>query len=431
MEFDADTLHEFLITAGLAPETALALHPGLPLAGQGVAQGTRAALARVLTCRVGAPRPPDSLLTAGSLDDWSAFLAAELTDATIKQAAVARIRAADAPLPAGAPYVIDALGREDARGVSRLFHVIYGDNYPVIDYYVPERLMALNRQRQVLTVVTRLPSGEIAGTGAFYRSSPPNPAVYEQGQLLVDHTYRNTSIAFRILKRLDEISHAMDAAEAFFGEAVCTHLVTQKTAQRQGYPECALELSLMPAGAYAREGAVGRVSCLICLRVDRDQPQALFLPECYREALTFLLSGFRLSREVRFDAADLPLAGSTVAERRIFDFAQVGRVQVSTIGRDLPELLDAVDAEARDQELAVVQVYLSAGAPGVAFATAELRQRGYVLGGLLPRWFGPDALMFQKLAQAPDFASVNLHSDRAKTLLGHIRADWDERHGQS
>ncbi|MYL82343.1 hypothetical protein GTA51_04220 [Desulfovibrio aerotolerans] len=425
MQFDADTMRELLVTAGLEAGAAAALVAGTPLAEQGVAATVTTALAALLSERFGAPQALPELLRSGALEDWCLFAQAHFDEETVKQAAVARILAAETELAAGEPYELDMLRREDAPGVARLFHAIYGDKYPVIDYYVPERLTALNHQRQVLTVVARLPTGEIAGTGAYYRSSPPNAAVYEQGQLLVDHHYRNTSIAFRILKRLEALSYAMDYAEAFFGEAVCTHLVTQKTGTKQGHVECALELSLMPSGAYEKEGAAGRVSCLMFFRVDRDTAQPLYLPECYRDTLTFILSGIALDRDVRFDGPDVPEADQSVVDSRTFDFAQVRRVQVATIGRDLPEHLDALDAEAKEQGLAVVQVYLATGAPGVAFAVGELRRRGYILGGLLPRWFGTDGLMLQKLAQTPDFAAVNLYTDRAKTLLAHIRAEWE------
>ncbi|MHC1788685.1 acyl carrier protein [Solidesulfovibrio sp.] len=434
MQFDTETMQQLLVTAGLAATQAEALAPDTPLTGQGVPPAVLDALAGILAERFGAPPAVADLSRSGSLDDWSRFAQSHFDAETVKQAALARIVADETALPTGSPYVLDMLRPEDAPGVNRLFHCIYGDKYPVIDYYVPERLLALNRQKQVLTVVARLATGEIAGQTAFYRSSPPNPAVYEQGQLLVDHAYRNTSIAFRLLKRLEELSHAMDYAEAFFGEAVCTHLVTQKTAVRQNYSVCALELSLMPSGAYAKEGAAGRVTCLVCMRVDRDQPQPLFLPECYREPLTAILSGFTLARDVRFDlpeTADVLQAEHSDLSCRTFDFAQVRRVQVATIGRDLPGRLDAIDAEATDQGLAVVQVYLSTGAPGVAFAVAELRRRGYILGGLLPRWFGPDGLMLQKLAVEPDYASVNLLTDQAKALLAHIRAERDAHHGRS
>ena len=425
MQLDVDTVRELLVTARLEASAAEALDSGASLAEQGVTATVTAALAGILAERFGAPQAPPELLQSGSLEDWSRFAQTQLDEKTVKQAAIARILAAETELPAGAAYELAMLRREDAPGVARLFHAIYGDKYPVIDYYVPERLTALNHQRQVLTVVARLPTGEIAGTGAYYRSSPPNAAVYEQGQLLVDHHYRNSSIAFRILKHLEALSYAMDYAEAFFGEAVCTPLITQKTGMKQGHVECALELSLMPSGAYEKEGAAGRVSCVVFFRVDRDTAQPLYLPECYRDTLTFILSGIALDRDVRFDAPDTPQAEQSVLDSRTFDFAQVKRVQVAAIGRDLPVHLNALDAEAKEQGLAVVQVYLATGAPGVAFAVSELRRRGYILGGLLPRWFGADGLMLQKLAQTPDFAAVNLYTDRGKTLLAHIRAEWE------
>jgi len=430
MLLDVDTLRELLVTAGLEPQEAVALRPDVPLDGQGVSSAVTAGLAAMLAERFGLPPAPQSLQGAGALDDWASFGKDRLDDEAVKRAAVARILAAERPLPEGSPYAIDMLRPEDAPGVARLFHIIYGDKYPVVDYYVPERLVALNRQRQVLTVVARLPTGEIAGQGAFYRSSPPNPGVYEQGQLLVDPQYRQTSMAFRILKRFDELSRSMDWAEGFFGEAVCTHLVTQKTAQKQGYPECGLELCLMPSGAYEKEGADGRVSCLVCLRVDRDRPGPLYLPECYREALEFVLSGYALDRDVHFAVSDSPQAAQTVLESRTFDFAQVARVQVAAIGQDFDRQLDAVDDMARRGNLAVVQVFLNTGAPGVAYAVNALRQRGYVLGGLFPLWFGPDGLMLQKLMVEPDFASINLHAERSKTILAYIRADWDQRNGR-
>ncbi len=431
MEFDAATLGEVLAAAGCGPDVAASLRSDLPLPDQGVPPAALAAFAALLAERFGAPPPPAPLLEQGSLDAWSAFLAAHLDDAAILRAAVARILADDKPLPLGEAYVLDRMQPRDALGVARLFHAIYDDKYPVADYYVPERLVALNRDKAVVTVVARLASGGIAGHGAFYRSSPPNPAVYEVGQVLVAPEYRQTSMAFRILSDLDARSRSMTFANAFFGETVCTHLVTQKTGHRQGYGSCGLELSLMPAGAYAKEGAAGRVSCLLQFRVDRDRRMPLFAPECCRAALEPILAELSLDRDVRFAVSDAPTASQTVLTSRVFDFAQVQRLQVTAIGRDFPDQAAAWDIQARSRGLAVVQVYLSAGEPGVAFAAEILRQRGYIFGGLAPLWFGPDALMFQWLAAPPDFTAINLLTDSAKALLAHIQAEWEQSRTQT
>ena len=429
MEFDADLLREFLLAAGSDPAAGVGLDPGAALGEQGISRESRAVLPVLLSEALGAPAPEARLVEQGSLDDWAAFLRENLDDATVKRAAIARIEAAMEPLPPNQAYAIDRMRPEDAPGVVRLFYTVYGDKYPVVDYFVPEQLTALNRRDAVLTLVARLPDGAIAGTGAFYRSSPPNPAVYEQGQLLVAREYRQGSIAFRMLKRLDELSHTMTRAQAFFGEAVCTHLVTQKTAVHQCHAVSGLELSLMPSGAYEKEGASGRVSCLLHFRVDRDQAQSLFLPESYRPVLTHILAGFHLDRDIRYAAEDVPSASRTVLTSRVFDFARVERVQVTTIGRDFARHVAQMVKRAVEQGLAVIQAYVSAGEPGVAFATEALNRHGFIFGGFTPLWFGADALLFQWLAEEPDFAAINLYTDQARILLGHIEADWQRHQG--
>jgi GNAT superfamily N-acetyltransferase len=429
MEFDADLLREFLVAAGSQPDAVVGLTSTAELGEQGISREILAVLPALLSDALGAPVPDARLVEQGSLDDWSAFLRDSLDDAAVKRAAVARIVAGRRPLPPDQPYVIDRMRFEDAPGVARLFHEIYGDKYPVVDYFVPEQLTALNRRNAVLTLVARQPSGAIAGTAAFYRSSPPNPAIYEQGQLLVAPEYRHTSIAFRLLKRLDEVSRSMTHAEAFFGEAVCSHLVTQKTSVRQNYAVCGLELSLMPAGTYEKEGTSGRMSCLLHFRVDRDRHLPLYLPEPYRPVLDHVLSGFRLDRDVRYAADDVPRASRTVLTSRVFDFAQVERVQVAALGLDFPRHVKEMVDRACGRRLAVLQVYVNAGEPGVAFATGVLNREGFILGGFAPLWFGPDALLFQWLAAPPDFAAINLLSDRAKILLDHVETDWRQHQG--
>jgi hypothetical protein len=430
MEVTVETLRTLLVQTGCDPAVAAAVRPDVPLAELGVGAGLAAAFARELEERFGAPIGDAAAPTPGSLQDWAAFLAAAVDDETAKRAAISRIKAGWREIPPGQSYELDMLRPEDAPGVAQLFYTIYGDTYPVIGYYIPEQLIELNRQGRVLTVVARLDSGIIAGQGAYFQSSPPNKAVFEQGQLLVAPEYRNSFMAYKILNRLDALSRTMDQAEAFFGEAVCTHLVTQKSVSKQGFSECGLELALMPAGTYEKEGASGRVSCLLAARVDRDRALPLFLPQCYRDVLERILSGFSLDRAVCFAAADEPVAAACVLESAVFDFAQVMRVQVATVGRNFPACLEELDAKARVDGLAVLQVYVNAGAPGVVFAVEALREKGFVFGGLLPRWFGTDGIMLQKLYVAPDFASVNLFSDLGKTIFSCVRADWDRSQGR-
>lgn len=324
----------------------------------------------------------------------------------------------------GRPYDIGPLRPGDGQGVAQLFYAIYGDRYPVKDYYDPQRIERSNAEGSLLTVVARLENGAVGGQGAYYQSSPPNKALFEFGQVMVAPEYRDTLMAAKIIREMDRLSRAMRQAQGFFGEAVCTHTVTQKLVYKQGYCECGLEVSLMPAGAYEKEGAgAQRVSCLLGARVDRDRPMPLCLPECYRGEMELILDGFHLERDIHFSSVDQPETATTALERRTFDFAQVERAQALTVGADFPEIAAALDREAAERGLAVLQVYVNAGAPGAAYAVEALRARGFFLGGLIPLWFGPDGILMQKLYVEPDFEAINLHSDKAKAIFERVRAD--------
>jgi len=69
-------------------------------------------------------------------------------------------------------------------------------------------------------------------------------------------------------------------------------------------------------------------------------------------------------------------------------------------------------------------VWLNLGSSWVGAAVNVLGDRGYFLGGLLPRWFGEDGLLMQKIMIDPDFESVQLYSDRAKQIFAMVKADW-------
>ena len=71
------------------------------------------------------------------------------------------------------------------------------------------------------------------------------------------------------------------------------------------------------------------------------------------------------------------------------------------------------------------QVWLKPGFPRVGAAVNMLREQGYFLGGLLPRWFDHDGLLMQKLFCPPDWEGIRLHTDRAKTILELVREDRD------
>lgn len=322
-------------------------------------------------------------------------------------------------------FVVDRFRPEDANGVARLVYAVYGDGYPVETYYIPERIIEANRDGRLYSVVARTPSGDIVGHEALYRSSPAFPGLYEVGQGLVLRDYRNSFAFFKMNRLLlQEVCHEA-GIDAFFGEAVCHHVATQKSSRIEGANECALEIDLMPADSYEREApGYGRVSCLILARSLRDREQTLFVPVPYRQAVDLVLPHLSLSRRVCTPETDWQHNRATVIQTSVFAGAGVQRSNISQIGADFSGHLDRIDIEGRALGVVVSQIFLNAGDPAIGVAVDVLRTRGYFLGGLVPRWFDSDGFLMQKLEIEPGFDKMVLHSDRSKALRDLVRADW-------
>lgn len=335
---------------------------------------------------------------------------------------------------------------EDAWSVARLVYAIYGGDYHFDFYYLPELFAAKLLQGDVLASVASTPSGEIVGYGAIFRSSAPCDKVFEIGQYLVAPPYRGSLAIVRIQScLLDTLLPATDI-DMLFGEAICSHRMTQKLGSLARFQETGLELSLMPATLYKQNGrprrskfksAPGnqektaaqdpvRASALIYFRPQRDARRPLYAPDCYAAEIEWILADMGLERELlvsqpspvsRLDQA------TTRMEQTFFDQVAVLRCNISAVGRDLLDRLDRLDRVAGERDIATTQMFISLDSPGAATAVQALRERGYFFGGLLPRWFDADGLLMQKIATPLRLDRIELYSPRGRTIFDFVAND--------
>lgn len=345
--------------------------------------------------------------------------------------ALAVLKAGYAELAPGQKLEYRLFEPQDGPGVARLFYQTYGDSYPVDEVYDPESLAQANREGRFFTIVACAPDGSIAGHGAIYRSSPPNPRLYEYGQIMVDKAYRQSSAAFRLHRfAVEHLFGRQDGVDGVYGEAVCHHLVTQKMIHGSGFRECGLEFGLMPEAAYAGEGVRGRASCLYAQRVDRDLPGPLFLPGEWGGLVRLLLGHWPLQRQVAQGAAEVPPRAATGLEARHFAFAGVRRVTVYRIGADFSLRLAEELAAAQADGAALVQCFLCLGEPWTDHAALALRQAGFFFAGFMPLWFGatapgPDAMLAQRFLAPAALAGVRLHTPEMRELGELLQADLE------
>lgn len=318
---------------------------------------------------------------------------------------------------------VDTFQASDASGVGELFRKVYGEDYPVKMVYEPGRLVKAFEEHENIPVVARSSKGGLVGYVSLFRSAPSR-AVYEAGQGLVPVEYRKHGIARAMNDYLADVTAPFYNVDTVFGEAVCNHVYMQKAWNKSGAIETALEVDLMPAEAYVREGsATGRVASLHMTRMYRTMDHSVFAPDEYEEAVRFIYDDFNSGAVVTRADGVSPEGLTTSIETRLFEFASVARLTVRDAGADFRDVFDLCEAEVLGKGMIVVQAWLNLSWPWIGALTKHLKDRGYFFGGVLPRWFGSDGLLMQKVTVRPNWEGIQLYSGKAQKILSIIRDD--------
>lgn len=358
----------------------------------------------------------------GKLADWSI---AEKGAAMNLEEALARLEAEQHAVEPEQRFTVDTLqGMDDAWGVARLFYAVHGGSFPFETYYIPTRLLEENRLGLVHSAVARTPAGDIVGYGSLFRSSAPHHGVYEIGSHVVHPDYRESGVALALQEYIRDSLIPDHGVEVYFSEAPCHQVRTQKFAAMTGLKETAVEIGLMPASAYGIDGPdEDRVSMLLLFGQASDETRRIHVPAAYDEAMEQIMEGLGLERLV-LDAGDTPPESiATRISSEYFDFAQVARLHVLTMGKDFERTLAAFEDQARASGARVLQVFVNLGQSWCAGGVDALRERGYFLGGLLPRWFDDDGLLMQQVLDMPREDSVKLFSQQAHRIQDLVRRD--------
>lgn len=330
---------------------------------------------------------------------------------------------------AGEKYTIDYFKPSDAPGIARLFYAVYGDAYPIDTCYIPERLVEENRLGNILSTVARTASGDIISHIALYRSSSPNPNLYECGLGLTLPAYRSSIAYFRANELLLKLA-GTGSVDGFYAETVCNHIITQKHSKHVRAVETAVEPALMPGETYEIEHRYeGRVGCIFYFRVDRDCRRTLYLPLPYINELTTILDGLNLDREILTSSDDFNSGSGGEIDVKRFDFAGVARCMVLSPGEGIPTQVAALEQELQNGNYAMIQFFLDLGKPWSGGVVKQLRQCGFSFGGLLPIWFGSDGLLMQKHFVDPDFEGMKILTDRGNRLFEIVRGEWERMAG--
>lgn len=325
----------------------------------------------------------------------------------------------------GQPWTVERFRPEDAVGVTALFHSVYGDKYPVHTYLDPELLTQENREGRVISSVARIPSGQIVGHTSLFNSAPC-PRIFENGAGLVHHAYRGGhGILTQMVAHGFEMGRQNPLVELIHGEPVCNHIFTQKLGIKLGMLSQAMEVSLMPAKAYVKEGSAnGRVSTLLTFLTLKSKPCTVYVPQAYEKQFAFCYEGLDDQRTFEISCSS-PEQEESLISIQTFEFANVARIAVAEPNRDFAARILSEEKSFVQNGIRVIQVWLNTGIPWSGWAADLLRSQGYFFGGVMPRWFDTDGMLMQKVLDEPDWEGTVLVSERNQKLAELVKKEWE------
>ncbi len=326
----------------------------------------------------------------------------------------------------GQEYEFDLFRPEDAEGVVKLFLSIYGEGYPIKTFIDPDKLIEENAAGRTVSSVARTLKGDIVGHNALFQSSP-NPKIAESGAGGVHAAYRGGAGIFTGMVRHGvEVAARAYQKEAIHTEPVCNHVFSQKLTRRLGCRTTTLEVDLMPAAAYVKEGSArGRVSNLIDFLTLVPFPHTVYLPEQYEEPMREIYGRLDDARTLAESADPIPVSLTTDITPQVFDFARVARLTIREAGSDFADAMDGLEKELRARNVTVIQAWLNLAWPWVGEAVEVLRRKGYFFGGVLPRWYGTDGMLMQKIAGRPSWEGIVIEFEEGARMVEIVKRDWE------
>ena len=314
------------------------------------------------------------------------------------------------------------VGPAEAPLVGEVFRSMYGEDYIDPSVYQPETLLQKIAQGNLFAVIALTADGRPAGYAAL-GAEAPNPFLWEEKCLVVVPEYSKTDLGSLLVAYWAEASAWPTPVVGVFASPVCHHYFAQIFCAKAGWVASTVQLDLFDATIFRdRPEGLSRVSCVQFFTPMPPASAPSYWPSEYIEFLA-TISGARNEPVGRLSTDPLPYAIPTSLQMKALTSSRNLRVNVFYIGRDWPEVVQNILAEASAQQTISIQVWLDTSCSCIGEAVRILRSHGFFLGGLAPRWFASDGLLMQKVTTDTRYDLIKLYSAPAKELLDYIRTD--------
>jgi GNAT superfamily N-acetyltransferase len=352
----------------------------------------------------------------------------------------------DAPLAPPQDYIVrlagqSGAGSRDWAAIARAMYKTYGFSYAREDFYIPDRIQALNEAGLVLSVVAESAlTGEVVGhygldVGGFGQFGVTPPQIGELGKAVVDPAHRSRGLMERMRRFTEEIA-AKRGLQALFSEPTMAHPYSQKANETLGARPCAVMLGLFGPEdnrirALSDATSAGtplppshRGSLLMYFQPLRaPAPRVLVLPVRHREMLIRTYETCGIPFEMRAPGA--PAVAQTELKVQAMPGLDLSHIKVHAVGADVAVALRAArDELIRRAGTSVILMQMRLDDPATPQACEVAERLGFFYSGMCPLHdAGVDVLQLQYVAAEVDLNRLAVAGVFARELLDYAVAD--------
>lgn len=313
----------------------------------------------------------------------------------------------------------------DAAAVARCLWRTYGYSYSILDaVYIPERLIALNQQGLMQSLVALNEADEVVGHIALERDAPGDRLV-TAGVAAVEPAYRSQGLGIELARRLHQLAIDQKVHQVLC-YAVTSHPYSQRLVQSMNFRCCCLVLGAslfcfegMQANTQQRESLVGYHLALEPSVRKLSQP--LFAPNRHRAMLQTICT--HLGLETTFESsASVELApGESRLLLQESPPRKTAKIHVESYGASILERIRSHARYLRLQDYRCFHLTLPLYHPYTAHILRPLEKMGFFFSGLTFRRLGPCLLLQDLYGATVDYSQIQIEDEMGRELLGYVR----------
>jgi len=310
---------------------------------------------------------------------------------------------------------------DEAVEISRCAYFSYGYSYGYEKVYHPDVLKALIRSGDLISFVAVDGDTVVGHAGLLFYD---DPGVAEIALGFVNPSYRSRRVFSDLMATVVAEAERRHLT-ALSGQAVCTHLYSQRSARAFGMSECALLLSRYTPLRFTGIADENRVreSILAVFRyLSPPEHPVLYPPKHHAGIIREIYDHLGVHPPFGIGDASAGLPEKSEYSITVEETYQTAQVYIRSIGTDLIPRLRRELGRLRAGRLEAVYIHLPLTAPATAAVAGGIENLGFFFAGLHLTSTGEDLLTLQYLNnQILDYDTVMVASPNAGRLKEYIR----------